>query len=366
LRTSALGDFLFAIPALAGLRARFPAARIVLLTTSTTNASVGARVANYSGPQKQYPWLELVVPSLIDEAICFSGVDLSALRRDIAPQIRAFDPDLTFILAHPGDPPRGLFKKLVFLKLLGVRGEVLGWKMRSNIGHLRAAQQEAGLFEHHVYGPLRSITGNRWLSNVASLPIEFPVQISEAAKAAVESIWSGRRLSGRTVVAIAPGAVQTHKQWPIEKFLALREALSRIDPSLAYVVVGSPADFALGEKIREQAGAAQIENLCGLTTIPQSTEVLRRCRLLVGNDGGAMHLGAVAGCKVVSIVPGLEYPNSIEPWGNLDLAVRHPVPCAPCYSFMSCPQVHNRCMRDLPVDAVTRNCERALGASARD
>jgi heptosyltransferase-2 len=101
-------------------------------------------------------------------------------------------------------------------------------------------------------------------------------------------------------------------------------------------------------------------NLAGVTSIAQSAALLRRCILLVGNDGGAMHLGDAMGCKVVSIVPGIEYPDSIEPWHNKALAVRHPVDCSPCYNFVTCPQGHNRCMTELPVERVLERCDSVL------
>jgi heptosyltransferase-2 len=69
-----------------------------------------------------------------------------------------------------------------------------------------------------------------------------------------------------------------------------------------------------------------------------------------------MHLGDAMGCKVVSIVPGIEYPDSIEPWHNKSLAVRHAVECSPCYNFNTCPKGHKRCMTELPVGRVLQRC----------
>ena len=104
----------------------------------------------------------------------------------------------------------------------------------------------------------------------------------------------------------------------------------------------------------------RILSLAGGSSIAQSAALFARCDLVVGNDGGAMHLADAMGARVVSIVPGLEFPESIEPWHNQDRAVRHPVECAPCYSFTYCPVGHNRCMIDLPIERVVEQCLRAL------
>lgn len=100
--------------------------------------------------------------------------------------------------------------------------------------------------------------------------------------------------------------------------------------------------------------------LCS-ATVAQLAALLAKCVLLVGNDGGAMHLGSAVGCPTVSIVPCLEYPGSVEPWADRHRAVRHAVDCAPCYSFASCPKGHNLCMKDLPMAAVWRECASVLG-----
>jgi ADP-heptose:LPS heptosyltransferase len=88
--------------------------------------------------------------------------------------------------------------------------------------------------------------------------------------------------------------------------------------------------------------------------------VLQRCAVLVGNDGGAMHLAAAVGCPAVSLIPGIEFPGSVDPWGYSHLSVRHPTQCSPCYSFTYCPLGHQDCMREITVDAVLEKCAKAL------
>jgi ADP-heptose:LPS heptosyltransferase len=107
----------------------------------------------------------------------------------------------------------------------------------------------------------------------------------------------------------------------------------------------------LGDDIASCIGRSVI-NLAGKTNLHESAALLKKSNLLVGNDGGAMHLGDAVGCKVLSLVPGIEYPQSVEPWFNRKNAIRLSVPCAPCYSFTCCPLGHNKCMKDIKVDIV--------------
>jgi len=147
-----------------------------------------------------------------------------------------------------------------------------------------------------------------------------------------------------------------------ENFAELcRQLLNKLSSAMI-VVIGTPDDSSLGENLKI-INQSRIHNLAGKICIEHCAALLKRCSLVVGNDGGAMHLADAMGTKVVSIVPGLEYPDSIEPWHNKKLAIRHSIDCAPCYSFSSCPLQHNKCMRDIPVVVVLKKCFEALALS---
>ena len=357
-RTSALGDFLFAVPAIIQLRKRYPDAKIVLLTATTTNSAHRATVESYTGAAS-FPWLSFIMPSAINEAICISSFDLKALWTQVKTKVRDVRPDATVILAHSGEAGMSLFKKMVFLRLLGVHGNIFGWRVRASNRWFRKAQYQAGRFEHHVFGPLRSITELPGMPTVEEIEVTFPLILEPTARTWSEDLWRERGWLGTRVVAVAPGSVHSHKRWPIEHYIALCQKLVR-RYQVRIVVIGTILDTPLGERLVGAVGG-DVVNLAGETTLSESAALLERCTLLVGNDGGAMHLGSAMGCPVVSIVPGIEYPESIEPFFSRDLAVRHPVSCAPCYSFTHCPMKHNECMEELPVSDVFERCARVLG-----
>jgi len=358
LRTSALGDFLFAVPAMIQLRKQYPDAKIVLLTATTTNSAHRAAVESYTGAAS-LPWLSFVMPAVINEAICIPSFDLKTLWTKIRTKVSEMRPDATVILAHPGEAGMSLFKKMLFLRFLGVRGNIFGWRVRASNRWFRKAQYQAGRFEHHVLGPLRSIAELPGMPPVEEMEITFPLNLEPTARPWSEDLWRQRGWLSSRVVAVAPGSVHSHKRWPIEHFITLcQELVGHYQVSI--VVIGTILDKSLGERLVEAVGG-DVVNLADGTTLSQSAALLERCTLLVGNDGGAMHLGSAMGCPVVSIVPGIEYPDSIEPFFSRDLAVRHPVSCAPCYSFTHCPTKHSECMAELPVSDVFERCSRVLG-----
>jgi heptosyltransferase II len=84
---------------------------------------------------------------------------------------------------------------------------------------------------------------------------------------------------------------------------------------------------------------------------------LRRCRLLLTNDTGTMHLAAFLGVPTVSIFGSTE-PQLTRPIGEGHVVIRHHVECSPCF-LRKCP-LDFRCMKAVTVEEVVREVERAL------
>jgi heptosyltransferase-2 len=358
LRTAGLGDFILSIPALAALRRKYPSARIVLLTSSTTDTRHQALISSYTGYGGSLPWLDFVVPSTVDEALVFSGSSVRKLISELKPAITNFNPDFSIILADPSSRFAGQAKKLLFLKLIGAQTPVYGWHLKATRAFFVRAQNARGMFVHHIQGLLQSVSETPGINREPIPTVEFPLHLSSEADAWAEQLWFHQQWTGKRVVAISPGSIQPHKRWPLDKFVALAKQLTSL-ADVRIVVIGTKKDRELGDAIVQSLGGSA-HNLAGLTSVTFLAALLRRCALVVGNDGGSMHLASAVSCKAVSITPGIEFPNSIEPWGSRDLAVRHPIGCAPCYCLTHCPQGHNKCMSDISVESVFRNSIRAL------
>ena len=360
LRVAALGDFMMSVPALALLRRRFPDSRITLLTTSTTDTGIRRRVSQYAGDAPD--WFNLVMPGVVDDIVTWRASGLKGAVAELRPKIDEFSPEAAFLFIDVAAPLAGVMKKMLFLRLVGVRCAVFGWHRRLSFSLLWLGRTTWPLFEHHVLGLIRGVREHPAFQESNDIRVEFPLTIHPDAIRWARDLWQDNRWTNRRVVALAPGSIQPHKRWPLERFSALCASLCE-SPDTHLVILGTPADEPLGQSLA-QALKGRITNLAGKTSISQSAALLQRCALLVGNDGGAMHLGAAVGCRVVSIIPGIQLPGAIDPWGNTAFSVRHPVPCAPCLSFTHCPKGHNRCIKDLTESEVLNACNRAQARSA--
>lgn len=154
----------------------------------------------------------------------------------------------------------------------------------------------------------------------------------------------------RYFVGLNPGASYgPAKRWPVERFAALGDRL--VGALGADVLVfGSKAERPLAEMVARAMRHTPLV-LAGTTTLRQWMALSERCRLVVANDSGAMHVAAAVGVPVVAIFGSTDdrLTGPLSPWAR---AVRHAVPCSPC-GLRDCP-IDFRCMHAVTVDEVHR------------
>jgi heptosyltransferase II len=360
MRSCGLGDFILSAPAFNSLRRHFPGSRITLLTLQSADDNVARKIASYAGGGKAFPWVDLLYPHLIDDVVTIGSVrsasDLLAARKALS--AKKFD--LAVLMMDVGVPWGRRFKKMVFLAALVGFVRQVGWRRKGSIqfGSIPAQDPVLG---HHVYGPLQFVE-ELGIGKPEDEEIIFDLRPERSAVEKMQAWIKEFIPQGNRIVSIAPGAAHSHKDWPTQNFVKLGSYLLSKYPDITIVVTGAKNDSSKGDLICSAAHGRAL-NLCGQTSITESAAFYSHCSLVVGNDGGAMHLADASGAAVVSVVPGLEFAISIEPWHNQEHAVRHQVPCAPCYSFTFCPQGHQRCMIDLPFEKVLSECEQILAIS---
>ena len=152
----------------------------------------------------------------------------------------------------------------------------------------------------------------------------------------------------QTLIGLCPGAEYgPAKRWLPERFA---EAAAKItaQSSAQWILLGTKTDAAIGEQIAAAIGDHCV-NRIGQTTLDQLIVELRRCRLLLTNDTGTMHLAALLGVPVVAVFGSTE-PRLTGPLGNGHTILRHHVECSPCF-LRECP-IDFRCMKAVTADEV--------------
>ncbi len=146
-------------------------------------------------------------------------------------------------------------------------------------------------------------------------------------------------------IGLCPGAEYgPAKRWLPERFAAVAAATGG-----EWVLFGTEKDAAVGAEIATALGD-QCRNLIGQTTLEQLIEELQKCRLLLTNDTGTMHLATLLGVPVVAVFGSTE-PTLTGPLGRGNQIVRHQVECSPCF-LRECP-IDFRCMKAVTAEEVS-------------
>jgi ADP-heptose:LPS heptosyltransferase len=128
------------------------------------------------------------------------------------------------------------------------------------------------------------------------------------------------------ILALAPSANWIGKTWPVERFAQVAMRLLR-DPHSPMVggrlmVLGGPGDDKSANTLRDVARKGFID-LAGKADLVTAFACLKRARLFIGNDSGAMHLAAAAGTPTIGLF-GPSDERLYAPWGDHTRVVRGP------------------------------------------
>ena len=179
---------------------------------------------------------------------------------------------------------------------------------------------------------------------------------ADAIRAAEELVARQGADAGATWIAVNPGSVYgSAKRWPAERFAAVADALAA-RRGARVLLIGSRGEMAVLRSVARAMREPAVV-LGGQTEIGALPGLLRRARLLVTNDTGAMHVAAAAGTPVLAIFGPTDL-DATGPLGPRCRTVRFPVPCSPCL-LRECP-IDHRCMTGITVDEVVRAAEELL------
>lgn len=118
--------------------------------------------------------------------------------------------------------------------------------------------------------------------------------------------------SKERALIVAPGANWPGKIWPVSRYAAL---INGLEPAFDNViVVGSAADQAAGETLRESS-RLPLTNLAGATGLLEAAACMSGALAFVGNDSGLGHMAAALDISTVTVF-GPGQPSRYRPWGR--------------------------------------------------
>ncbi|WP_425413353.1 glycosyltransferase family 9 protein [Micromonospora pallida] len=273
LRANALGDFIFVLPTLDALRAAYPEAELVLLGAPWHAKLFGDR----PGPVDRV----LVVPP--------------------APGIRGRD---------PGEPESSMDDFLA-----AARAERFDLALQVHGGGANSNPFVSGLGARVTAG-LRAEDApplDRWLRYVyyqheVIRYLEVAALVGAPATTVLPTlaVTDTDRLEARAVlgapsrprVALHPGATDTRRRWPAERFAEVAREL--VADGYEVLVTGTPAEQEVVDRVVAAAGVP-VRPQVGTLSLGALAACYADCALVVSNDTGPLHLAAAVGAPTVGV-----------------------------------------------------------------
>ncbi len=170
------------------------------------------------------------------------------------------------------------------------------------------------------------------------------IYLTHSEKRWAESWLKENRVGSHAPIGIHPGAHYPTQMWPPEYYAALIECIRKRYDRLPVVLFAGPGDAKVLSNI-----AARIS----CTVFPCPTENLRRflalvsrCRVLICNNSGPLHLAVAAGVPTLSTMGPTE-KELWKPRGENHLVLRRDaLPCIGCNSGYCLIRTH-ACMREI-------------------
>jgi ADP-heptose:LPS heptosyltransferase len=149
-------------------------------------------------------------------------------------------------------------------------------------------------------------------------------------------------------LAIAPWTNMPAKQWPTERFTEVVLGLQEVIGGTPFVFGGRREQQATEDLVREWGFGVPV---AGALKVRQGIALLKRCKIYIGNDCGAMHMAVSAGIRCVAIFSSRDLPGLWEPYGKGHIVLRSSVPCEGCM-LSACNNHHNNCLLEISVNQV--------------
>jgi heptosyltransferase II len=294
-RTDRIGDVILTTPALKALREKFRHSRITLLVTPQTQSLVDKN-----------PYIDEVLVD--DRKNQHQGImgfwklvgEIRQKRYDLA-IIYHTKRRTNYLCGFAGIPIR-----------LGYRDHNGGFLLTHQLKDERpSGKKHEADYCLDLLRPLGIVATER------ELHVSLHVEDERWAEEQIRKMGiSGGITHADQLIAVHLGASDPSKQWPIEYFAELMERM-REKYSVRFVLVGAASLSQESKKLQELTKML-LWDMTGQTSLSQLASLLARCRLLISNDSGPVHVAAAVNTPVVSIFTRNQPGINPERWAPLE------------------------------------------------
>lgn len=212
---------------------------------------------------------------------------------------------------------------------LGFNADTSSWA-----AYLQLAGGNRGASPFNICDIFRRTAGLKDEGN--SLELARP---DEATMARASELLAAETPEGvRAYLALQMGASEDRRRWPVSHFVQLAKMAWEND-GLVPVLLGTKDEVHLGENFSAAASFPFI-NLMGATSLTELGGVLCRCKALVTNDTGTMHLAAGLGVPLCGVFLATAQPWDTGPYRAGNICLEPDMDCHPCSFGQPCSNAH--------------------------
>jgi ADP-heptose:LPS heptosyltransferase len=272
LRANALGDFIFALPALTAIKQTYPEAELVYLGKSWHKAYLEER----NSPVDR---VIVVPPSAgVSEPNDYANMPQQLAVFFSAMQQEQFD---IAIQLHGG----GRYSN-PFVKNLGAKHTV---GMRTTDAEQLDQTIPYVYYQNEILRYLEVVK----LIDAKTDEIMPQIEVTNQDRNEIDPF-----LPEQPFVVIHAGASDIRRRWPPEKFAAIADALNK--QNYRVVLSGTEKESSIVNEVIKYM-QTNPTNLCGKISLKAFTGLLAKATLVISNDTGPLHLANAVGAKTVGI-----------------------------------------------------------------
>ncbi|MCX6167956.1 MAG: glycosyltransferase family 9 protein [Ignavibacteriales bacterium] len=210
-------------------------------------------------------------------------------------------------------------------------------------------------YAYNLYGPAERGKYHSALLHLETLKMiglnssykQLYYYISPAALRVAEKYLRDSFIENNFVVGICPTGGWESKKCDPSKFAEIAKAVIKKYNAKIFILWGK-SDQEDAFKIQSLIGDKSI--IAPETTIQELAALIARCKILIANDSGPMHIATSVGTPVLGLF-GPTSPHMQGPFGEMHEWVRlDELDCIEC-NLLVCPKQHE-CFRDLPLEKV--------------
>ncbi len=157
------------------------------------------------------------------------------------------------------------------------------------------------------------------------------------------------------------GADAKRRRWGIEKFARLADLLIE-KHGARIILLGDAKEIDVASGVQNLMKNKAV-NYCGKTSLGDLIGIMTKCKLIITNEGGPLHMAVALGVKTVSLFGPVD-ERTYGPYsssGDHAVVSRKDLNCRPCYKKFKYNDCETRtCLASISVDEVFTAAEEAL------